>query len=200
MEERLQELGREIGAKEARVESLREDLRRKRDLEARLAEVGQEVALWEKLAWDLQGNNFPAYLLGFRQRHLVERADGLLSTLSGGRYRLRIQEDEYWVLDLWTEAERPVKTLSGGESFLASLALALALSEELSRGRLGALFLDEASAPWTPRPWSRWRGSSRPPHPGASGGHRDPRGGPGGTASRPPPGAQAPLGKRVEWV
>ncbi|WP_347240957.1 SMC family ATPase [Thermus sp.] len=143
VEERLQELGREMGAKEARVESLREDLRRKRDLEARLAEVGKEVALWEKLAWDLQGNNFPAYLLGFRQRHLVERADGLLSTLSGGRYRLRVQEDEYRVLDLWTEAERPVKTLSGGESFLASLALALALSEELSRGRLGALFLDE---------------------------------------------------------
>ncbi len=143
VEEGLQALGKEMGAKEARAESLREGLQRRRALEARLAEVVREMALWEKLAWDLQGNNFPTYLLSFRQRHLVERADGLLSTLSGGRYRLRVQEDEYWVLDLWTEAGRPVKTLSGGESFLASLALALALSEELSRGRLGALFLDE---------------------------------------------------------
>ncbi|GAB5602089.1 SMC family ATPase [Thermus sp. FJN-A] len=118
-------------------------LRRKQELEGRLAEVVREVSLWEKLALDLQGNNFPAYLLGLRQRSLVERADELLATLSHGRYRLRSQEDEYQVLDLWTEARRSVKTLSGGESFLASLALALALSEELSQGRLGALFLDE---------------------------------------------------------
>lgn len=48
------------------------------------------------------------------------------------------------MVDLWTDAAaRQVRTLSGGESFLASLALALALSEELSRGKLEALFLDE---------------------------------------------------------
>ena len=48
------------------------------------------------------------------------------------------------MVDLWAEATpRQVRTLSGGESFLASLALALALSEELSRGKLEALFLDE---------------------------------------------------------
>ncbi|MFX7992873.1 hypothetical protein ABTK58_20425, partial [Acinetobacter baumannii] len=87
-----------------------------------------EMGLWEKLAFDLQQNNFPAYLLGLRQRNLVERADELMATLSAGRYRLRSKEDEYQVLDLWTEAVRPVRTLSGGESFLASLSLALALS------------------------------------------------------------------------
>ncbi|WP_038047158.1 AAA family ATPase [Thermus caliditerrae] len=124
----------------AKLEGL---LERKRVLEGRVAEVVREVALWEKLALDLQQHNFPAYLLGLRQRSLVERADELLATLSQGRYRLLSQGDEYVVLDLWTEAKRSVKTLSGGESFLASLSLALALSEELSRGRLGALFLDE---------------------------------------------------------
>ncbi|MFN4072168.1 MAG: AAA family ATPase [Thermus sp.] len=128
---------------EERLREMGERLKRRQELMARLAEVVREVDLWEKLAFDLQQNNFPAYLLGLRQKNLVERADELMATLSAGRYRLRSKEDEYQVLDLWTEAVRPVKTLSGGESFLASLSLALALSEELSRGRLGALFLDE---------------------------------------------------------
>ena len=140
---RLKELGEKKAVLQARVEDLRRDLKRRQELEKRLAEVAREGALWEKLALDLQGDRFPEYLLGLRQRSLVERADELLHTLSGGRYRFRAKEKEYGVLDLWTEAERPVRTLSGGESFLASLSLALALSEELSRGRLGALFLDE---------------------------------------------------------
>jgi len=139
----LEALAREIGAKEDRLRKMREDLKRRRALEARLAEVARETALWEKLAWDLREDNFPEYLLDLRQRDLLARADHFLTQLSGGRYRLRVQGGEYGVLDLWTEAERPVRTLSGGESFLASLSLALALSEELSRGRLGALFLDE---------------------------------------------------------
>lgn len=149
-EERLSEIQGSLEARmgeravlEERLKEVGEKLHRRRELEARLAEVVREMGLWEKLAFDLQQNNFPAYLLGLRQRNLVERADELMATLSAGRYRLRSKEDEYQVLDLWTEAVRPVKTLSGGESFLASLSLALALSEELSRGRLGALFLDE---------------------------------------------------------
>lgn len=149
-EERLSEIQGSLEARmgeravlEERLKEAGEKLHRRRELEARLAEVVREMGLWEKLAFDLQQNNFPAYLLGLRQRNLVERADELMATLSAGRYRLRSKEDEYQVLDLWTEAVRPVRTLSGGESFLASLSLALALSEELSRGRLGALFLDE---------------------------------------------------------
>ncbi len=49
------------------------------------------------------------------------------------------------VIDLWNTGEqRPVETLSGGESFLVSLGLALALSELSSgRSRLESLFLDE---------------------------------------------------------
>ena len=141
--DRLEKLGKEMAVLKEREKALREALKRRQELEKRLAEVAREMALWEKLAQDLRGDNFPEYVLGLRQGSLVERADELLHTLSGGRYRFRAKEGEYWVLDLWTEAERPVKTLSGGESFLASLSLALALSEELSRGRLGALFLDE---------------------------------------------------------
>ena len=54
------------------------------------------------------------------------------------------------MVDVWNgEEERSVRTLSGGETFLASLALALALSEQIQalatteRARLDSLFLDE---------------------------------------------------------
>jgi exonuclease SbcC len=76
-------------------------------------------------------------------------ANGQLESLSSGRYQLKAEgiDDKLklTVIDRWNaNEERPVETLSGGESFLTSLALALALSE-LSRGRsqLNSLFLDE---------------------------------------------------------
>jgi exonuclease SbcC len=64
-------------------------------------------------------------------------------------------------VDHWnTDEPRPVATLSGGESFLASLALALALAEVLSglshgrsRFALESLFLDEGFGSWIPKRW-----------------------------------------------
>jgi exonuclease SbcC len=76
-------------------------------------------------------------------------ANDQLDFLSSGRYQLKAEDiDEklrLTIVDRWNaNEERPVETLSGGESFLTSLALALALSE-LSRGRaqINSLFLDE---------------------------------------------------------
>ena len=70
--------------------------------------------------------------------------------LSQERYRLAFEEDEFFVEDGQNGDERrSVRTLSGGETFLASLALALALSDQLqslavtSRARLQSLFIDE---------------------------------------------------------
>jgi exonuclease SbcC len=56
-----------------------------------------------------------------------------------------IQNGEYEVEDNWNGGEsRRLRTLSGGETFAASLSMALALSEKLSMGvELGSLFLDE---------------------------------------------------------
>ena len=52
---------------------------------------------------------------------------------------------DFQIIDRRTRTERDVKTLSGGETFLASLALALGLVELAGRsgGRIDSLFLDE---------------------------------------------------------
>lgn len=101
--------------------------------------------VYATLARDLRATDFQAYLLEHLQAELVDRATVLLRELSDGRYALVMRDAEFWIADNWNGGEtRRVRTLSGGETFAASLAMALALSERLSQGaELGSLFLDE---------------------------------------------------------
>ncbi|MBQ2319613.1 MAG: SMC family ATPase, partial [Clostridia bacterium] len=80
-----------------------------------------------------------------------------LVTMSGGQYELIRRRDtdnrrsqtglELDVIDHYNGSSRPVNTLSGGESFKASLALALGLSDEIQSSaggvRLDSMFIDE---------------------------------------------------------
>lgn len=94
---------------------------------------------------DLQGNRFIAYLLNESMQLLATDASDRLSTFTNGRYALVAKDDAFLVVDhLNGDEERSVRTLSGGETFLASLALALALSEHLPEisGTGGAVSLD----------------------------------------------------------
>ena len=78
------------------------------------------------------------------QVKLASRASHMILEVTDQRYDLRLVDSEYQVYDAWTQETRSVKTLSGGETFIASLALALALSDLLAGSKaLGALFLDE---------------------------------------------------------
>lgn len=87
---------------------------------------------------------------------ILARANIRLQKMSGGQYDLkrRVEADnkksqsglELDIIDHINATERSVNTLSGGEAFLASLALALGLSDEvqMSTGiRLDTLFVDE---------------------------------------------------------
>ncbi|WP_456476785.1 AAA family ATPase [Oceanithermus sp.] len=143
LQEKRARLEKEQGRLEERLTTLERGLEQKRRAEKEAAELVQKVGVWEQLAEDLKGHKFPDYLLERLQLDLLARASELLSTLSQHRYRFKLIGGGYHVEDLWTGAVRPAKTLSGGETFLASLSLALSLSEHLSRGRLGSLFLDE---------------------------------------------------------
>jgi exonuclease SbcC len=86
---------------------------------------------------------------------ILERANIRLSKMSGGQYDLKRRTEasnqgktglELDIIDHINTTERSVNTLSGGEAFLASLALALGLSDEvqMSTGiHLDTLFVDE---------------------------------------------------------
>lgn len=91
---------------------------------------------------------FPQWYLQQRQGELLALASHHLEALSAGQFRFEEDMDDaqsFRVLDMFSGVPRAVTTLSGGETFLASLSLAVALAELVGRrgGQLQALFLDE---------------------------------------------------------
>ncbi|MEQ1572394.1 MAG: SbcC/MukB-like Walker B domain-containing protein, partial [Myxococcota bacterium] len=112
-------------------------------------EASAEAGRHQKLAHDLRANGFRAWLLRDAFEALVTGASARLGELSG-RYALTFDPErrEILVVDHDNADEtRRADTLSGGETFLASLALALELSEQVQRTtgavRLDSLFVDE---------------------------------------------------------
>jgi exonuclease SbcC len=91
----------------------------------------------------LADGRFVGYVAQRRQQALLGVASELLAGLTGRRYGFAA---DFQIVDRLTGQPRSTRTLSGGESFLASLTLALGMVELAGRagGRLDAVFLDEA--------------------------------------------------------
>jgi DNA repair protein SbcC/Rad50 len=133
----------------ARIEEQLATAERLRD-EQRVATEQQQVA--EVLAGHLAANRFEKWLLDEALHQLVAGASRTLSDLSAGAYTLAVdgRSGGFGVVDHTNASQvRSARTLSGGETFLASLALALALADQVAglavggAARLESLFLDE---------------------------------------------------------
>lgn len=134
----------------AAATALRERLERLDVLLGELAEHRARRARFEALGKELRADRIIAFLQQEALEVLAAAGSERLAALSGGRYGLVYDGDEFSVVDTWNgEERRSARTLSGGETFLASLALALALSEQVAslsvtdKARLDSLFLDE---------------------------------------------------------
>ncbi len=111
----------------------------------------KEVSKWSNLAeliGDATGNKFARFAQELTLRQVLQLANTHLKRLSD-RYLIKHVKadtiDELFVVDTYHgNAERSVKTLSGGESFLVSLSLALGLSDLAGQNTvIGSLFIDE---------------------------------------------------------
>ncbi len=143
-----------VAAARARAEADHADLKRR---VARVAGLHEDIAAAESeaqvarlLADLLRSDKFPRWLIAGALDTLVAEASASLLELSGGQFELTHDKGDFLVVDHnEADARRPVKTLSGGETFQASLALALALSSQLGAmaaegaTRLESIFLDE---------------------------------------------------------
>ncbi|ELY4586258.1 exonuclease subunit SbcC [Cronobacter sakazakii] len=134
-------------------QQLRQDEESRTQLAALLGQIDEarrEADEWGQLnhlVGSQKGDKFRKFAQGLTLDNLVWLANNQLTRLHG-RYLLKrkLSEDlELEVVDTWqADAVRDTRTLSGGESFLVSLALALALSDLVShKTRIDSLFLDE---------------------------------------------------------
>lgn len=125
-------------------------------LEEKLLEAEQDLAFAKKLRGDA-GTGLQRYVLGILFSSVIAAANRMLSMVYGGRYRLFRSDEkaqgsnkrglELKVYDKNSEEHegRFVSTLSGGEKFLASLALSIGMSTIAQKSgiRIEALFIDE---------------------------------------------------------
>ncbi|AOJ07564.1 AAA family ATPase [Burkholderia mayonis] len=128
-----------------------DELRRNQQtLFAQIEAQAKETDVWQRLdslIGSAKGDKFRKFAQGLTLDHLLTLANRHLDRLHA-RYLLRRKstgELELEIVDRWqADATRDTRTLSGGESFLVSLALALALSDLVShKTSIDSLFLDE---------------------------------------------------------
>ncbi|MGG6309863.1 SbcC/MukB-like Walker B domain-containing protein, partial [Paenibacillus macerans] len=136
----------------ARAERDWEDLQirhvRWKELESSRAKLEHEAGMLAKLQSALRGNAFVEYVAEEQLMNVSHAASQRLRFLTKQRYALETDSGGGFVIcdDANGGVKRPVATLSGGETFLTSLALALALSAQIQlRGQypLQFFFLDE---------------------------------------------------------
>ncbi len=150
LEARRRALSEQLGAQRA---LLTRDQQARQNQQALFAEIAKQTAeadIWQRLdslIGSARGDKFRKFAQGLTLDHLLLLANRHLAKLHG-RYLLRRKstgELELDIVDSWQgEVARDTRTLSGGESFLVSLALALALSDLVShKTSIDSLFLDE---------------------------------------------------------
>lgn len=140
------------------AQELEAEIGRYRPLEAKAERVSALSGLLEGTGADNRLRmRLSAFVLAERLRQVIDAANARLEVISEGRYVLAYQEERgagdsrgglsLSVLDEWTGVRRDPSTLSGGETFVVSLCLALGLADTVadeSGGlRIDTLFIDE---------------------------------------------------------
>jgi exonuclease SbcC len=150
VQQRLAEAREHHGQLRERLGNERDRLETKRELAEELDELDEDLTRAQRLTRLLGGRRFIEYLARSRFDTVLAQASRRLAQISGGQYRLEGTPTEIRVVDHMAGGdERDLRTLSGGETFMVSLSLALALSDAIQHERGGGyppiefFFLDE---------------------------------------------------------
>ncbi len=145
LRKRLNNLHQTIGKLEQKLSTLQEQQRKAKALEKKLRKIRRERQRWEQLEKLIGRKELVKFVQRYTLDILLQQANRYLELLAS-RYQLqRANEMEIQILDRYfANQPRPIKSLSGGETFLTSIALALALSDlSRQRTRMDTLFIDE---------------------------------------------------------
>jgi len=138
----------------ARLHSKKDEQEKRKDriqgIQSRLDLVNTEIQRWERLTKILGKDELRTFVLSLVEENLIIVTNEELARLCQGRYEIVHQTKsnntpEFFILDKLRDGGiRKISTLSGGETFMVSLAMALGLAE-MTRGtaEIDTLFIDE---------------------------------------------------------
>lgn len=137
---------KELSVLQSHLNTAREKNVQWRDANEAKGREGEQAKRYERLERYLRANGFVNFVANEHLTEICRRATRTLGSLTGGRYEVMARGSDGFVIgDNRLGGERYPGTLSGGETFLVSLSLALALSDTLQfeRRPLEFFFLDE---------------------------------------------------------
>lgn len=148
LEERITALSKEIGSLDTQLKNAKEQFEISESLLNKKKGLEKQFNYYKIIDDALSENKFPEFLIREVMENIINRASLELNSLTQGRYSFSLASDDsadIMVKDNWyPERSRKTYSLSGGESFLASIALAIAIAEEIRGKRsLDCLFIDE---------------------------------------------------------
>lgn len=144
----LERLNKDKINKEKEIEIIKEKLIKLKDLINKKEKLEHTRALLDDLDKLFKGKKFVEYVSLSRLKVITKNASTRLFEITGGKYGLDIDDDSKFLIRDYRSFEklRDASTLSGGETFLVSLCLALSLSSEIQlkgTSPIELFFLDE---------------------------------------------------------
>lgn len=141
-------LRKEIGSKENELKNIEKSLLSIKELTKEIKNVDHELSLLDEINKLIMGNKFVEYVATNQLKYIALEASKRLGSITRGRYALEIDENLNFIMrdNMNGGQRRSVDSLSGGETFLTSLSLALALSSQIQlkgSSPLEFFFLDE---------------------------------------------------------
>lgn len=148
LEEDITRLSKEIGSLDVQLKNAKEQISLVESLSVRKKELERQSNYYKVIDDALSENKFPEFLIREVMENIINRASLELSYLTQGRYSFSLASEDsadIVINDNWyPDRSRKTYSLSGGESFLASIALAIAIAEEIRGKRsVDCLFIDE---------------------------------------------------------
>ncbi|WP_207428057.1 SbcC/MukB-like Walker B domain-containing protein [Pedobacter sp. SYSU D00535] len=148
LRDNVQDLNDRYVQEKAALEKQKKDLEQKQALQHQLGKLEKRAANLGTMKQLFKGSGFVNYVSSVYLHHLCEAANERFYKLTRQSLRLEVTEkNEFQVRDFLNNGKvRNVKTLSGGQTFQASLSLALALAESVqqqNKSKQNFFFLDE---------------------------------------------------------
>ncbi len=145
---RITEMNQKVGAMGELIKQQRRELEEKKALSAEIIRIRHNYNNAERLRGLIKGKEMVKFISRYLLTDIVRLTNEYLKDLKiGHRFHVNVNNNlDFTITDIYYNNERPVATLSGGETFILSFALALALSNFIQGRRQRSIdffFIDE---------------------------------------------------------